>query len=175
MRKLTCLSLIFCVAGLVSAGCSRAKPVGVTAHQAKLEFSEAEKRNMGRPPITQPTEENVRKTGTNEWTKGPQTQPQPKALEKDFTVRGKVSSAGAGSLTVDLDAGGQKSFQTDENTQVFRSGDSRFFAIEGGVANLGQGTVVSVLAYNKNGQDFARCVSVGEGGFVVPGEPNKKK
>ena len=175
MRKLTCLSLVLALAGFVSTGCSRSKPVGVTAYTPNLELSEHEKRNMGRPPITQPTEENVRKTGTNEWTKGPQTQPQPKALEKDFTVRGKVSSAGAGSLTVDLDAGGQKSFQTDENTQVFRSGDSRFFAIEGGVANLGQGTVVSVLAYNKNGQDFARCVSVGEGGFVVPGEPNKKK
>lgn len=174
MWKLTCLSLVLCLAGFLSAGCSRAKPVGVTAYQPNLELSEHEKRSMGRPAITQPTEENIRKTGTSEWTKGPQTQPQPKALEKEFAVRGKVSSAGAGSLTVDVDGGGQKTFQTDENTQVFRAGDSRFFALEGGVGGLGQGTAVSVFGFNKNGQDFARAVSVGEGGFVVPGGKGKQ-
>jgi len=176
MAKFIPLPLIIGMLGLLATGCGwGSKPVGVTAYQPDIQLSENAKRDT-RPPITNPKDDDIKKTGTQEWTKGPQTQPQPKALEKEFAVIGKVSGAGAGSLTVDLDTGGQKSFQTDENTMVFRSGDPRFFALPGGVGGLGQGTAVQVIAFNKNGTDYARAVSVGDGNtFIVPtkGKGNK--
>jgi hypothetical protein len=166
MARINQWPLAGCLLGLLALGCSEpTKSVGVTAYQRSTELPKYAYKTA--PPTTGMGKDN-RITGGQEWNTGRATEPQPKALEKEFAVRGTVSSAGAGSLTINLSGGGSKSFQTDENTQVFRAGDPRFFALEGGVGGLGEGTAVSVSGYNKGGQDYARLVSVGEGGFVVP-------
>jgi hypothetical protein len=169
MAKFSPLPLVICLTVLLAIGCGfGSKGVGVTSYTPKLELAENEKRDT-RPPITQPTDENIRKTGTREWDTGRRPPPEPKALEKEFAVRGKVSNAGAGSVSLDLDGGGQKTFQTDTNTMIFMSGDSRFFA----QPMPGAGATVSVIGYNKNGQDYARCISIGEGGFITTGKDKK--
>lgn len=172
MPKLMRWPLAGCVLGLLALGCGEpTKSVGTTAYQRSTELSKFAYKT---PPPTTGLGTDNKITGNNPWNTGRATEPQPKALEKEFAVRGTISGAGAGTLTVTLEGGGSRTFQADENTQVFRAGDPRFFAIEGGVGGLGQGTAVSVMGYNKGGQDYARAVSVGEGGFVVPGK-NKNK
>jgi hypothetical protein len=172
MSKLSPVPLIVGLFAILAIACGGfgSKPVGVTAYKQNLEIEEYAKRDT-RPPITQPKEEDIKKTGTKEWNSGRKTEPQPKALEKEFMVRGKVSANGGNSITVTVDGGGQKTFQTDVNTFVFRSGDSRFFKQE--LASAGEGSTVSVIGYNKNGQDYASSISIGEGGFIAPKGGNK--
>jgi len=172
MAKLRRWTLAVGVLGILALGCSEpTKPVGVTAYQPSTELSKFAYKT---PPPTTGLGADNKITGGQAWNTGRATEPQPKALEKEFAVRGTVSGAGAGSLTVNLEGGGSRSFQTDENTQVFRAGDPRFFALPGGVGGIGEGTAVSVMGYNKGGQDYARAVSVGDGGFVVPRKDKKK-
>ena len=104
--------------------------------------------------------------GTEAWHTGRKPEPKPAPLEKTSLIKGKVQSAGAGSITVSLDNGGSKTIQVDDDTRVFRAGDPRFFAIEGGTASLREGQVVAVQLYEKGGQAFASTVSVGTGTFA---------
>jgi len=104
--------------------------------------------------------------GVQPWHTGRPTEPKPAALEKTSLIKGKVQSAGAGSVTVNLDDGGSRTVQVDDDTRVFRAGDPRFFAIEGGAASLQEGAVVAIQLYEKGGQAFASTISVGTGTFA---------
>jgi hypothetical protein len=178
MAKLKNWPVVGIVLGLLAAGCGQPKSVsGLQGGATRAYERPTEMPNYAHkaPPPTTGLGTDNKITGSGEWNTGRKTEPQPKALEKDITVRGTVASSGAGSLTVNLAGGGSMSFQGEETTMVFRAGDSRFFALEGGIGGLAEGTPVTVMGYNKGGQNFARQVSVGEGGFVVPDLKNKKQ
>jgi hypothetical protein len=157
-----------CLFGLLAAGCTEpTKPVGVTA--AKRDTKLSEYVSKAPPPTTGLGKDNTI-TGSKEWNTGRTTEPQPKALEKEFVVQGTVSSSGAGSISIDTTTGGTRTFQTIPEIQIYSAGDPRFFA----KPMPGPGAFVSVIAYTQGGQDYVRLIEIGQGGVIVP-DKNKKK
>lgn len=119
-------------------------------------------RRRPRPATTAPQRDpDNRITGTAPWSSGRATEPQPKALEKEAKYQGKVTAATEGvSMTVS-GTQGNMTFQYDGETNVVNSGDPRFFPYKGELDNQ----EVTVIYYVKNGQNFARLISVGTRGF----------
>jgi hypothetical protein len=95
------------------------------------------------------------------------TQPMPSASGGSL-IRGIVISAQSGQITVSLVDGMQCTLQADENTQVFREGDYRFFALEGGIAGIAPKTSVTITTFVIDGKNMARVVSVG-----APAQPQQ--
>ncbi|MBL8793238.1 MAG: hypothetical protein JNM56_04985 [Planctomycetia bacterium] len=119
-------------------------------------------RRRPRPATSAPERDpNNRITGTAPWHSGRATEPQPKALERDAKYQGKVTAATEGvSLTVSGNQGNM-TFQYEGETNVVASGDPRFFPYKGELDNQD----VTVIYYVKNGQNFARLITVGTRGF----------
>jgi hypothetical protein len=126
-------------------------------------------RRRPRPVTTAPQRDSDnRVTGTAPWSSGRATEPQPKALEKEAKYQGKVTAATEGvSMTVSGPQGNM-TFQYEGETNVVAAGDPRFFPYKGELDNQ----EVTVIYYVKNGQNFARLISVGTRGF---GERNQPK
>lgn len=162
-RTLLCLGLL----SLLTAGCADVISGGKDAvAQAETKAKKIEKLSTA-PKGAMPKYNSVDQiVGTQPWHTGRPTEPKPAALEKTSLIKGKVQSAGAGSITVSLDNGGSKTVQVDDDTRIFRAGDPRFFNIEGGAGSLREGQVVAIQLYEKGGQAFASTVSVGTGTFA---------
>jgi hypothetical protein len=174
MGKLIRMSMLAGIAvalAIPAAGCGRIggpRP-GATAHTRPAIADKLVERPKA--PYTGLGSDNP-VTGSHAWSTGRATQPQPKALEEVKEYKGKVAAANAGSVTINLDNGGSKTFTVEETTQIFRSGDPRFFAIPGGAASLNEGVTVTVIAFSKGGQDYARTISVGTRGFGINNNNN---
>ena len=172
MSKITCLPLLGCVLALLAVGCfedpTRQRGGGTTAYVPSADLPDYDHKLKPRStgmgannPITGDKDPIKSK---KDWT------PEPKALVDDFTVGGTVSSSDEGSLTVNLDGGGTKTFVRETTTEIFTAGDRRFFA----KPMPGAGAWVAISAYTKDGQDYARLVEIGKGGVVIPGGGKKK-
>jgi len=118
-------------------------------------------RKQTEPAVERSAENKI--TGTAKWNTGKTPPPEPKALEKDYKYTGQVTRSDPGrpgSITVAINGGGEKTFQTDANTQIYSAGDPRFFP----KPMPGPGAAVVVLAFAKDGKEIARMIEVGRGG-----------
>lgn len=153
------LALAAFLCGLVALGCAE-QPAGSTASDVdSIKVVIGPRKKPTEPAKTYSPDNPI--TGYAKYNTGKTTQPQPKALEEIKEYKGKVVSSDDSSLTVALNVGGQKTFYTDANTQIFNSGDPRFFP----KPMPRSGADVTILAFIKDGRDFARTIAIGTRGF----------
>lgn len=157
MSPSSCLGFVAFFLGLLALGCAD-QPTGSSdtgpikvALQPRKKSTEPAKQYSPDNPIT----------GTAKWNTGKATQPEPKALEQIKEYKGKVTRSDDSSISVAVNGGGEKTFQTDANTQIHRAGDPRFFP----QPMPGPGADVTVLAFTKDGREIARTISIGTRGF----------
>jgi len=118
------------------------------------------------PPASTPAEPRPNPVPTKGETKDAEQIPESPALAtlppKEVEIRGTVLAGDGQRITVQCSDGKQHTFRRDDNTFVFRDGDSRRYALMGGFLILGPGTPVRIQCLPAGQEYLARSVFMGE-------------